>query len=350
VLYLTSLRGIAACIVMVFHLGFYFKESTTQPVLQWIFSYGYLGVDFFFILSGFILTHNYKRIFEKELKVSDLSAFFIKRFARIYPLHLFILLCFLLIPLAHIVTDRSFNQSMYGFDALSAKLFLVDLWFIGYPFWESWNTPSWTISGEVFAYLAFPFICLSFHFNKYLSLIFFCLSIVIIALSYSLLESASIGDNISKLGLLRCFFEFICGACICEFHNKLNKVKKIKWDVVFVSVCVLLICATYVTEKNYIYIPFLFSLLLLAIINFRGYIHTFLENKYLIILGEISYSVYLSHIFILHIYRMFFVSEANPLDFIDAITYMFITIVFSYFTYKYVEGPMRKKISSRYCH
>src|SRR4051812_12601392 len=94
---LTSLRFIFALMVFACHLPYNKIENTVFVSLYNQFFYeGYLGVSFFFILSGFILALNYKGpIIENKLNYSD---FYIGRFARIYPLHFLTLL--ITIPLS----------------------------------------------------------------------------------------------------------------------------------------------------------------------------------------------------------------------------------------------------------
>src|SRR5690349_25057093 len=82
---LTGLRGIGAVWVLLFHWSW--MRYGQVPVLD----RGYMGVDLFFLLSGFVLTHVYLKTL--PLNVRAYRKFLIVRLARIYPLHLFVLLC-----------------------------------------------------------------------------------------------------------------------------------------------------------------------------------------------------------------------------------------------------------------
>lgn len=334
----------AALIVVLYHIKAYLYQYESASMFSWIYNKGYLAVDFFFILSGFIIAYNYKKTFEQKLHGNNYLIFVIKRFARIYPLHLFILLCYLLVPAAYYMSGRPLNNELYTVDAFIAKFLLVDLWFVGMNFWESWNVPSWTISGEMFAYLTFPFLCAFIQQRKIAVAFLFLFSVSVIAISYESLGSRSLGDGISELGLLRCLCEFICGVCVYVFHHNFKPLTEStnKWLAIVVGLLLVLLLLT--IEKNHLYIPVLFSTLLYSLIGFRSGLHKILEIKPLVKLGDISYSIYLSHTFILTVYSMIFVKSMTDFNIIDAFAYISITIVFSAFTYRFIEMPMRKRI------
>src|SRR5258708_40084565 len=95
---LTNLRGIAAVWVVLFH----FQSLIVQVILPQqtkLVAKGYLMVDLFFIMSGFIICHVYQQSFQAGLTAGSFRRFIVARFARIYPLHLFTLL-FLIILIA----------------------------------------------------------------------------------------------------------------------------------------------------------------------------------------------------------------------------------------------------------
>lgn len=339
------MRGIAAFLVVLYHLKAFLHQHAITESFDWMYNKGYLAVDFFFILSGFIIAYNYKHQFENEINGHQLYVFIVKRIARIYPLHIFILLCFILIPLAHTLTNRPVDSQQYNLLAFLYKFFLVDLWIVGQEYWDSWNTPSWTISGEMFAYLVFPFVCVALGRSTVRHYAFFLVAVVLVALCYEVMLSRSLGDNISHLGLLRCVLSFICGVCIYEFHlGQFVKSPKLNRVLFYLSVITLIFLLLYV-EKNHFYVPLLFSLILLTSLGFRGVLHKILEFRWLYILGEISYSLYLSHIFILNLCIMFFLEDASQASLMQISAYLGITILFSSFTYNYIEVPMRRHVT-----
>jgi len=118
----------------------------------WVLSKGYLGVDLFFILSGFILCHVYLRPFGERR--FSYRAFLWARLARIYPTHIVTLIGFgALVYLGSLVGVRA-GGNVVVWPSLPAELTLTQAW--GLAPLGGWNHPAWSISAEWFAYLCFP--------------------------------------------------------------------------------------------------------------------------------------------------------------------------------------------------
>src|SRR6476646_10101802 len=86
---LTPLRGIAALLTVIFHINIFLGWEMMPPGGSPLLSHMYLMVDFFFILSGFIMCHVYGNRFLKDVRATEFKKFTIARFSRVYPLHLF---------------------------------------------------------------------------------------------------------------------------------------------------------------------------------------------------------------------------------------------------------------------
>ena len=145
---LTALRFFAASWVVAF---LYWPDLTAgaEPALV---SKGYLGVELFFVLSGFILSHVYLAAFGEGR--FHYGRFLWARLARIYPLHLATLTGIgAMVVVAGIVGLRLEHRIAVWQD-LPANLLLVHAW--GLASMSAWNHPSWSISAEWFAYLSFP--------------------------------------------------------------------------------------------------------------------------------------------------------------------------------------------------
>jgi peptidoglycan/LPS O-acetylase OafA/YrhL len=145
----TALRGIAALLVVIFHYRVILRPRLDIDIHTNFFSKGYLWVDCFFMLSGFILYRVY------GARPVDAHEFMRARFARVYPLHLATLLglaaMFAIMP----------RVSHQRFDPNWSTLFLnaIDIHAWGFLNDFDWNFPSWSISVEFAAYLLFPIIC-----------------------------------------------------------------------------------------------------------------------------------------------------------------------------------------------
>ena len=145
---LTTLRFAAALWVV----GFHYWPALTAAPMPGVVAKGYLGVELFFVLSGFILSHVYLTSFgEGGFRY---GRFLWARLARIYPVHLATLVGLGgLAAAAAYAGLRSGGQAIV-WSSLPGHLTLTQAW--GLAPHGGWNHPSWSISAEWFAYLAFP--------------------------------------------------------------------------------------------------------------------------------------------------------------------------------------------------
>lgn len=150
---LTALRFMAALWVVFYT----FWPNLDVGFLPNLAAKGYLGVELFFVLSGFILSHVYLHAFAE--KRFSYRGFLWARIARVYPLHLFTLLGVMALGLAAVAVGMSIDDSVLSWKTLPAHLLMVHAW--GFASEAGWNHPSWSISAEWFAYLAFPLFALA---------------------------------------------------------------------------------------------------------------------------------------------------------------------------------------------
>jgi peptidoglycan/LPS O-acetylase OafA/YrhL len=145
---LTSLRFFAAVWVMLYH----YWPHLAGVAMPGLIAKGYLGVELFFILSGFILCHVYLAAFEGgTFRYRD---FIWARLARIYPMHIATLIGIGLMAGAALVIGLQVDPNILSLAALPANLTMTQAW--GLAPVAGWNHPSWSISAEWFAYLCFP--------------------------------------------------------------------------------------------------------------------------------------------------------------------------------------------------
>src|ERR1700712_237330 len=159
---LTPLRGIAALLTVLFHVDIVLSSFGGQLInrkISSILNRMYLMVDFFFVLSGFILCYVYSKNFEGPVKRQDFKKFTIARFARVYPLHLFsLLLTTLFLFLLHqwgakVSPVLDAQNSVYSF---ITNLFLLHA--MNLHQWFTFTHASWSISTEWWMYMLFPFL------------------------------------------------------------------------------------------------------------------------------------------------------------------------------------------------
>lgn len=145
---LTALRFFAAMWVVLFH--FWPDLGSARPPA--LVAKGYLGVELFFVLSGFILSHVYLGEFGKGR--FNYPTFLWARLARVYPLHLATLAGLGLLAGIAALSGPGAGARVLVWSSLPAQFTLTQAW--GLAPRGGWNHPSWSISAEWFAYLAFP--------------------------------------------------------------------------------------------------------------------------------------------------------------------------------------------------
>ena len=220
---LTALRGLAALWVVLFHYTALYFPRLDITSHSSLIGKGYLAVDLFFMLSGFVMTHVYYRAFCQSVK-ENYRSFLVARIARLYPLHLVVLVSFvataLLVQLlAYASTGSAERIPLTGSRSVAAAV--ANIFMLQGLSAEhlSWNFPSWSISVEFMAYLAFPLILpwvwrASAHVKVIL--------LLIIAAALSLFAYLSGGDFNQwggPLVLLRCLPEFLLGALIYSAYR-----------------------------------------------------------------------------------------------------------------------------------
>lgn len=341
---LTSLRGIAAWWVVIYHFREALGLQPESQLLQTI-EKGYIAVDFFFILSGFVIFINYHSSFLQP-SFQTVRDFLVKRLARVYPLHLVIMLLFLASPLAlNLFSNEGFISDRYDPYYYLASLLMIQNW--GFFDNLAWNIPAWSISTEFGAYLAFPFLAVILQkwFNSHhwhlVALLLLSLTLVFIFISAGY---TSLGGGIPDVGLVRCIIEFSMGAVIGHFYlNHLQeRIATGYWCLV--AALFLLIVTIVFKLPDYIFIPSIFALLIIFAAVDKHILKPVLELRILIYLGQISYSTYLVH----YLTKDWVKFLSNQIGVIQFFTYILVVFLSSAILFRFVENPGRKWINSVY--
>ncbi|WP_077034661.1 acyltransferase [Pelomonas sp. KK5] len=152
---LTSLRGIAALAVVMQHFSTTAQEHCDATIPSLV-PHGYMAVDFFFVLSGYIMCYTYLASFESGPWAASYGSFLKKRVIRLFPLNVFVVLSLVLCGFASsalLGRNIFFGALSYPFDLLCNLLMLQGLG-IG----RNINGPSWSVSVEFVAYILFPLL------------------------------------------------------------------------------------------------------------------------------------------------------------------------------------------------
>ncbi len=341
---LDAFRGIAALMVAIFHFNVIGVISELTIIRN-----SFLFVDFFFVLSGFVISYS---SIDKLNNINDVKSFSVKRFARIWPLHIFMVLLFIPFALVNIFVGVDFGDrfSLYSF---IASFFLIQSFvMIG----DSWNIPAWSISTEFYTYLIFAFLWLLPLFRNKL-----ILSLAIIFISFIFIRFG-FGINIS---IFRCLASFFLGHLAFRYYQKINVKPWMEWAILGAVISLL----SYSQSENLTYImPFLFFLLVVIFSHETGSISNILKGKHFQMLGVLSYSIYLTHLWfvaclkslsiitdkLLHYQFMYTIDGVRKIDFgfgfndFIFIPFLAIVIITSKFTYQFIEVKSQKYINDIY--
>lgn len=339
---LTSIRAIAALVVVLFHM--FFSEQTTASPIRNLLADGHLGVDLFFLLSGFILTHVYLEQWNQGR--FSYSHFLVNRFARIYPLHLFILVLFIC---AYGIAERTgVETSMEGKNWSHFKWHVTLLHAWGTTDGHSWNFPSWSVSAEMFAYLSFPIaLWLSHRLPTKINLIVFVLLFGLGAI----VSQTFLGKPITKLmfdfGILRVATEFLLGIATYLILQKQRLPDKAVRPVIYI--CLLLISGFSMAQFHEVLLVLLIAILLAALAHLCPQARpNILRSRLLVYLGEISYSTYMIHILALMTVPALGAKLGLESNHWINVATVFVIYSSSAVLYHAVELPMRKIIRNRF--
>ena len=155
---LTVLRGFAALWVLLHHIvNQYPLKGALPDWVEYVAMKGWLGVDLFFILSGFVISYVHQNDFREGITPAGWKRFMVLRFSRVYPVH--VALTVALIPIYLIASNFFHYQSPADAFTLSKLFYSLSLTNgLGIPNSIGWNSPSWSVGSEAFVYLLFPFL------------------------------------------------------------------------------------------------------------------------------------------------------------------------------------------------
>jgi peptidoglycan/LPS O-acetylase OafA/YrhL len=354
----TSIRGIAALLVVCYHLQFgtpflYSWESATP-----FFRVGYLWVDLFFILSGFVISYSARTDERAPFGWTEIKSFWLLRFARIYPLHLFCLLVLLAEALAETAVGLVLRKQLVAPDLWSSgsllnfleQALLLNGW--GVTGRIGWNVPSWSISTEMVAYLLFPALAAFMVRGGRAALA--VMGIAAICFYAWVAATTGVLDIVKGAAVLRCLAGFSLGMVLYATRAQFDRLSDATLGVLQAVGAAIAIGTPLLGLNDVAAIPGFF-LLVAATWPDRGWLTRPLRTRVLHWLGEISYSVYLNHFWVLAAWhfvmaRVLRLLGVPPLAGRAVILAGGVALVLaaSHYTYRYIEGPARKAITRWY--
>ncbi len=299
---LTPLRGIAAIVIVVYHSSF-MMEQFLPPGYTNFLDNAWLWVDFFFVLSGFIIFYAYGKHFKNEFIKTAYFKYIGARFARIYPL-LFVTtiwtyLCSVII--VHFTKQaHEYQADFMNVKALPANLLLVQSMHVYHT--PTLNTPSWSLSTEWWVYMLFPFLVPFFSrltsTGKLLATANIAALYVFIKYGLGPASFYNPGPSLSVMadfGFIRCLAGFCLGMLLYTFYQHRTGYRILKHDWFFV-VCVLgLLAAMHFEVADVVIVAFFPFILIAAAYNQAG-VKRVLDNRILQRLGDWSFAIYMIHV------------------------------------------------------
>ncbi|MEY9358267.1 peptidoglycan/LPS O-acetylase OafA/YrhL [Bradyrhizobium yuanmingense] len=365
VLPLDSIRGIAATSVVIHHLLLMPTFLAAFPHNAWIncsfFRSAWLLVDLFFVLSGMVMALSYV---ENDFTRFSLREFMVRRLARVYPLHIVMLLANLVFRLLRIglVMAGVVVAAPAAFEVNNAYSFGLNVLLLhsmGFIDYLSWNAPSWSISVEFYTYLVFGLIVLialrmrSLAWFYVLSGLLAVGSLVFIIF---VLEKKSI-ELQTDFGLLRCFVGFFLGVLMVRIVDRLpakpGPAAQGALQFVAMIASIVLVSLAEANPAATFLAPVMFAIFLGSLLAFPDalLVPRILVAKPLIWLGRRSYSIYMVHALVVLLAEYFVrgvgAGRIAALDSIWAglpatlnlVVSLAAVLAVSHLTYLYVEIP-----------
>ena len=345
---LTGLRGFAALWVVLFHTCFGasngylpgFSEKLDWGILRNVIVQGVYAVDIFFVLSGYILTYVHRKEFEQTFKIADIRTFLALRLARIYPMHVFIAL---LLGVAYVL--GFWNEKAIEFEDVWLSAFLLNMWID-----PSINTPAWSVSAEWMAYLGFP-ACIQIltrvtrPFRQFMG----------IALLSTIYPSCVMAYDwgwewhFGWVALFRVLNGFFLGCLLYYFQENCPRLKETFRSSVWCFGALFLLGSFLLLGASIMFIYPLLPWVIVTLAFAQGGIGRIFSNKIAVVLGTVSFSIYMIHYPVLEVFRLGFndyYASLNP-EFHQSILWIhllgigFAIIGFSWLCYWGIEKRWR---------
>lgn len=342
-------RGMFALLVAVYHL------KASGPIGQTdVLQHGNRFVDFFFVLSGFIIYYNYAGLIAGKPQ----RTFMLNRVIRLYPLHVFMLLLFLafetckffLYPYG-LFKNPAFGSNIHEFGNNNLISFITSFLLLqSFSITNmAWNYPSWSISAEMVTYAAFCILIVYINRFSLATRIFLFLLISAGSLYTSLeLQGNLVLRETYNFSMFRSMYGFFLGCIAYELHVQCkNSLTPTIGTLLEVGCIVICLCAVaYVPLESTFLLPILFFCCVLTFSFESGLVSTLVNTHLLRRIGDLSYSIYMTHAIIAILFDILLLTilkvKSPVLLSIGVPVYLFIVFKISAFTNQLIEIDVRK--------
>ncbi|EGQ2796120.1 acyltransferase family protein [Staphylococcus pseudintermedius] len=344
---LDGVRAVAVIAIIIYHLN---------P--QWL-SGGFLGVDTFFVISGYLITSLLLTEYHNTGKIK-LMSFWLRRVKRLIPAVLFLVMGVIVLSLIFMPTEIQKVRA----DSIAAIFYVSNWWYImqNVDYFEQFAVQPlkhlWSLAIEEQFYLVFPIVLLSLlSFIRRLKSIRIIFLILLVISMIAMMVLYVPNENVARVyfGTDTRIQTLLMGVLLAlvwppfQLKAKVNRQMRTMIDTTgVVGLAILFICFKFVSETNSILYYggfFLISTVTLLVIassvHPSGYFAKFLGNKVFTFIGSRSYSLYLWHYpIIVLIHHQFVQGQIPPLVYVVEILLM---VLMAEFSYKFIEQPFRKE-------
>ncbi|ENY5532427.1 acyltransferase family protein [Staphylococcus pseudintermedius] len=344
---LDGVRAVAVIAIIIYHLN---------P--QWL-SGGFLGVDTFFVISGYLITSLLLTEYHYTGKI-ELMSFWLRRVKRLIPAVLFLVMGVIVLSLIFMPTEIQKVRA----DSIAAIFYVSNWWYImqNVDYFEQFAVQPlkhlWSLAIEEQFYLVFPIVLLSLlSFIRRLKSIRIIFLILLVISMIAMMVLYVPNENVARVyfGTDTRIQTLLMGVLLAlvwppfQLKAKVNRQMRTMIDTAgVVGLAILFICFKFVSETNSILYYggfFLISTVTLLVIassvHPSGYFAKFLGNKVFTFIGSRSYSLYLWHYpIIVLIHHQFVQGQIPPLVYVVEILLM---VLMAEFSYKFIEQPFRKE-------
>jgi peptidoglycan/LPS O-acetylase OafA/YrhL len=330
---LTSLRGVAAVWVFLFHLDLK-RPMFPRSLLAWVpIGRGYIAVDLFFVLSGFVMALTYRDSFLMRPVRSAYPDFLLRRIARVMPLNAVIVAVLAAAVWLGGRAGDNFAAAQNSW-AVVANLFLIQDWGL----FRSIDKPSWSVSVEMAVYLAYPALLALAWSRRWWAA---GLVAGVAALSWlAWTGQGSVSQGLLIGDFIRGFAGFTFGLLCCRlFEGGVLSAKAGRLDLAVAVLFWVALLAFPADLPAILVCPFL----ILCLAYERGLLAKFMNIAPVHYVGQISYSIYLIHYAVLGGLNLLSIAS-NAVYFGYAVI---LTLAVSAATYHGIERPARRWIAPR---
>ena len=343
---LDSLRGVCAILVLMFHMPVA-SHWRDWPLIQ----HGYLFVDYFFVLSGFVIAHAYAQ----RLKTPrDAGRFMVRRLGRVWPLHVLMLACFIGLELMRVWTHFDlappFSRDR-SIEAIFTNLLMVQAWHV-HPY-LTWNGPSWTLSAEVACYLIFAGLVLiapkRFRWIGAVLAVIGAVMVVMFARRWM--------NTTYDFAVPRAVYGFFLGCLLQGLWTRIPRLKA--GAATMLEVAAVLACCLFIAWAEgpvTVLVTLVFVAVVWVFAGEDGRLSKLLDHPALVTLGRWSFAIYMVHMFVLTVMmivarKLHWVPGGRRIDFgsvwlndLFALAIFALIVGLALLAHRFVELPAQRQI------